>query len=222
MNIYCFSTLSFAKLQFKSVINKAFHKHGVASFTDAWIETGWAATMRGKLSRIFYRCVDWNMMANTAMRSFMGRIFYRCVDWNSWFSGWAGYLFCRIFYRCVDWNYLFYLFRVRASKSHLLQMRGLKPHDQYAALYVKKSHLLQMRGLKPYPQLQVYNPESRIFYRCVDWNKAGLYLENWIGCRIFYRCVDWNAKYDQSGNEIWGRIFYRCVDWNLLVHLMLS
>ena len=39
MNIYCFSTLSFAKLQFKSVINKAFHKHGVASFTDAWIET---------------------------------------------------------------------------------------------------------------------------------------------------------------------------------------
>ena len=45
MNIYCFSTLSFAKLQFKSVINKAFHKHGVASFTDAWIETafGYAA-----------------------------------------------------------------------------------------------------------------------------------------------------------------------------------
>ena len=41
MNIYCFSTLSFAKLQFKSVINKAFHKHGVASFTDAWIETNW-------------------------------------------------------------------------------------------------------------------------------------------------------------------------------------
>ena len=41
MNIYCFSTLSFAKLQFKSVINKAFHKHGVASFTDAWIETAW-------------------------------------------------------------------------------------------------------------------------------------------------------------------------------------
>ena len=42
MNIYCFSTLSFAKLQFKSVINKAFHKHGVASFTDAWIETNLA------------------------------------------------------------------------------------------------------------------------------------------------------------------------------------
>ena len=46
MNIYCFSTLSFAKLQFKSVINKAFHKHGVASFTDAWIET-FLAKMKG-------------------------------------------------------------------------------------------------------------------------------------------------------------------------------
>ena len=45
MNIYCFSTLSFAKLQFKSVINKAFHKHGVASFTDAWIETKIALTI---------------------------------------------------------------------------------------------------------------------------------------------------------------------------------
>ena len=46
MNIYCFSTLSFAKLQFKSVINKAFHKHGVASFTDAWIETKRGTTTR--------------------------------------------------------------------------------------------------------------------------------------------------------------------------------
>ncbi len=47
MNIYCFSTLSFAKLQFKSVINKAFHKHGVASFTDAWIETALTAPQQG-------------------------------------------------------------------------------------------------------------------------------------------------------------------------------
>ena len=80
MNIYCFSTLSFAKLQFKSVINKAFHKHGVASFTDAWIETdnteeyeppymshllqmrglkqADTSKKEGEVSRIFYRCVD--------------------------------------------------------------------------------------------------------------------------------------------------------------------
>ena len=59
MNIYCFSTLSFAKLQFKSVINKAFHKHGVASFTDAWIETfARIHTKDADNRRIFYRCVD--------------------------------------------------------------------------------------------------------------------------------------------------------------------
>ena len=59
MNIYCFSTLSFAKLQFKSVINKAFHKHGVASFTDAWIETADnTEEYQPPFSRIFYRCVD--------------------------------------------------------------------------------------------------------------------------------------------------------------------
>ena len=80
MNIHCFSTLSFAKLQFKSVINKAFHKHGVASFTDAWIETEmnaneiidrmvasftdawietlWTQSCTEENSRIFYRCVD--------------------------------------------------------------------------------------------------------------------------------------------------------------------
>ena len=32
-------TLLFAKLYAENVINKAFHKHAVASFTGAWIET---------------------------------------------------------------------------------------------------------------------------------------------------------------------------------------
>ena len=67
MNIYCFSTLSFAKLQFKSVINKAFHKHGVASFTDAWIETVIKRLQRPRLMshllqmrglKLDYRCVN--------------------------------------------------------------------------------------------------------------------------------------------------------------------
>ena len=104
MNIYCFSTLSFAKLQFKSVINKAFHKHGVASFTDAWIETegdvkservvivasftdAWIETsgdkkLTGTPSRIFYRCVDWNKGMAEIAKPTARRIFYRCVDWN--------------------------------------------------------------------------------------------------------------------------------------------
>lgn len=36
-------TLLFAKLYAENVINKAFHKHAVASFTGAWIETGRSA-----------------------------------------------------------------------------------------------------------------------------------------------------------------------------------
>ena len=83
MNIYCFSTLSFAKLQFKSVINKAFHKHGVASFTDAWIET-----------------IDSGLEVPPEL------------------------------------------------KSHLLQMRGLKPGTDISRTDTAASHLLQMRGLK--------------------------------------------------------------------------
>ena len=81
MNIYCFSTLSFAKLQFKSVINKAFHKHGVASFTDAWIET------RNGLTRMLTRKVAsftdaWieTEVYWTGLAQPVSRIFYRCVD----------------------------------------------------------------------------------------------------------------------------------------------
>ena len=33
-------------------------------------------------------------------------------------------------------------------ESHLLQMRGLKPHRRKQKLNHQKSHLLQMRGLK--------------------------------------------------------------------------
>ena len=42
-NTYYLYTLLFAKLYAENVINKAFHKHGVASFTGAWIETLLAA-----------------------------------------------------------------------------------------------------------------------------------------------------------------------------------
>ena len=102
MNIYCFSTLSFAKLQFKSVINKAFHKHGVASFTDAWIETlkktsfvnteevasftdAWIETFRTDGILLFASSHLLQMRGLKLVRvhykaSETSRIFYRCVD----------------------------------------------------------------------------------------------------------------------------------------------
>ena len=111
MNIYCFSTLSFAKLQFKSVINKAFHKHGVASFTDAWIETlpltssisdFWShlLQMRGlKQSRCSCSCTWWIQSHLLQMRGLKQQ----------------------------DQKY-----DDAQRMSHLLQMRGLKQGAAYA------------------------------------------------------------------------------------------
>ena len=58
-NTYYLYTLLFAKLYAENVINKAFHKHGVASFTGAWIET-LCSLQRMKViqCRILYGCVD--------------------------------------------------------------------------------------------------------------------------------------------------------------------
>ena len=57
-NTYYLYTLLFAKLYAENVINKAFHKHGVASFTGAWIETFRQAQNDRQLRRILYGCVD--------------------------------------------------------------------------------------------------------------------------------------------------------------------
>ena len=97
----------------------------VASFTDAWIETLMTFYLTNWQSRIFYRCVDWNMYEKYNIKlqkvaSFtdawietgeplkwdttLSRIFYRCVDWNFKEDTQVYDYLCRIFYRCVDWN----------------------------------------------------------------------------------------------------------------------
>ena len=51
-------TLLFAKLYAENVINKAFHKHAVASFTGAWVETFYIYYLFPNYSgRILYGCV---------------------------------------------------------------------------------------------------------------------------------------------------------------------
>ena len=79
-------------------------------------------------------------------------------------------LLCRIFYRCVDWNWSCCNLNTAASRSHLLQMRGLKQERETVCLFKRESHLLQMRGLKLLLPLVPLLYLSRIFYRCVDWN----------------------------------------------------
>ena len=100
---------------------------GVASFTDAWIETGIGAKKRQEAaSRIFYRCVDWNILVWIGNIIGISRIFYRCVDWNWKVATKEKETVGRIFYRCVDWNDIQGPIKGHSHKSHLLQMRGLK------------------------------------------------------------------------------------------------
>ena len=103
MNIYCFSTLSFAKLQFKSVINKAFHKHGVASFTDAWIETG--------SLDVVYDNPESHLLQMRGLKQKYCKIRDKSQEVASFTDAWIetvlitmekGLQRCRIFYRCVD------------------------------------------------------------------------------------------------------------------------
>ena len=147
MNIYCFSTLSFAKLQFKSVINKAFHKHGVASFTDAWIETAILFPVFMLPCRIFYRCVDWNqdVWSRISQRSQSHLLQMRGLKQNQPYKHYHPHR--RIFYRCVDWNTLQVeplIIEYVASFTDAW-IETLIPKSGKLAIL---SHLLQMRGLK--------------------------------------------------------------------------
>ena len=99
-------------------------------------------------SRIFYRCVDWNIAMLPSLSSNRSRIFYRCVDWNHDLI-----------------NKL--LFNTVASFTDAwieTPIRSIVPKRAV-------SHLLQMRGLKRKLDLQLFFKRCRIFYRCVDWNK---------------------------------------------------
>ena len=142
---------------------------------------------------------------------------------------------CRIFYRCVDWNMcsniLLLIYLVASFTDAWIETDWLPSPGGIA-----KSHLLQMRGLKPKLGLVQLISTRRIFYRCVDWNKVeatiikyssvasftdawietgfSLYLFGYFLCRIFYRCVDWNLVALVSSAVNVSRIFYRCVDWN--------
>ena len=104
MNIYCFSTLSFAKLQFKSVINKAFHKHGVASFTDAWIET--LPILRSLVVNLSHLLQMRGLKLNSK------RFDLECEEVASFTDAW------------IETGYN--ITSINNGVSHLLQMRGLK------------------------------------------------------------------------------------------------
>ena len=142
----------------------------VASFTDAWIETffrrqeHWENTkshllqMRGlkqltlsckgfPLSRIFYRCVDWNFVAVPLVRSDGSHLLQmRGLKPGSVIADIT--VASRIFYRCVDWNRQAgnktMLFVVASFTDAWIETNNVKVQQKSRTV----SHLLQMRGLK--------------------------------------------------------------------------
>ena len=147
MNIYCFSTLSFAKLQFKSVINKAFHKHGVASFTDAWIETSVTSSLRTLLTVASFTDAWIETVAFPAGRGEQA----------------VSHLLQMRGLKQDDGLMEMGLLTVASFTDAWIETGGIGIRTGHPA-----SHLLQMRGLKRSDGADLYIKSSRIFYRCVD------------------------------------------------------
>ena len=146
MNIYCFSTLSFAKLQFKSVINKAFHKHGVASFTDAWIET--EAEAKSILVTMVASFTD--AWIETLLFSF------GCS------GSWSHLLQMRGLKLDKEKG------KEDAKLVASFTDAWIETYFHYFSTSEIPSHLLQMRGLKHIQLIFNVTLLCRIFYRCVD------------------------------------------------------
>ena len=144
-----------------------------------------------KISRIFYRCVDWNINAIWYRWRLRRRIFYRCVDWN-----------CALIFQNKS-NIVASFTDAWIETSH-----GC-PEDTSRA-----SHLLQMRGLKPKSTQRNFKKRCRIFYRCVDWNNIRLLESSNKRVASFTDAwIETKERRHQYRNPR-GRIFYRCVDWN--------
>ena len=153
----------------KLEIEKAWRSDCVASFTDAWIETPVIVSYFSEYSRIFYRCVDWNI--------FIGLGYARPLV-ASFTDAWIETRCCL----CED----------SCRESHLLQMRGLKLTFAVENSIWKVASFTDAWIETVRMRLYITLIFGRIFYRCVDWNCDEESIVMGIMCRIFYRCVDWN------------------------------
>ena len=146
-------------------------------------------------SRIFYRCVDWNIKILTRFYPITGRIFYRCVDWNYRLYDLANGVACRIFYRCVDWNLVNETQLASLAESHLLQMRGLKLFEQQwraFGVYVASFTDAWIETIVNMSVALILSVAS-FTDAWIETISEGVTDKPEIS-RIFYRCVDWNSE----------------------------
>ena len=96
--------------------------------------------------------------------------------------------------------------------SHLLQMRGLKPKNEYGYETLRKSHLLQMRGLKPQPGMDCHRQDQVASFTDA-WIET-IRIKPEFGLRFVASFTDaWietHQSHERDGQT--RRIFYRCVD----------
>ena len=91
----------------KHMLVKLIRLLGVASFTDAWIETDtdfllWVIDRF--IRRILYGCVDWNRRVPPAISLFSVASFTDAWIETSFHFALYRLVICRILYGCVDWN----------------------------------------------------------------------------------------------------------------------
>ena len=110
----------------KQVISITESQHGVASFTDAWIETPEFA-ITGTLSPVASFTDAW---IETYSLTSNGYLHFVASFTDAWIETGV---------EAILPSFI---------KSHLLQMRGLKPGGGSTGTGRLLSHLLQMRGLK--------------------------------------------------------------------------
>ena len=93
-------------------------------------------------------------------------------------------------------------------------MRGLKPKLGLVLRIWIVSHLLQMRGLKPINEYGYETLRSRIFYRCVDWNRNVNAYQRYLELSHLLQMRGLKHPFENEYKRNQCRIFYRCVDWN--------
>ena len=100
----------------------------------------------------------------------VSRIFYRCVDWN-WY--WASRASRYSWSHLLQMRGL-KPFRTASNRGGGIVASftdaWIETEAEAKSILVTMSHLLQMRGLKHKTIILNGVQQRRIFYRCVDWN----------------------------------------------------
>ena len=98
---------------------------------------------------------------------------------------------CRIFYRCVDWNSST---RYCSPRRFVASFTDAWIETNCILVFIASVNVASFTDawIETTPAPTTRYVKSRIFYRCVDWNKHWKVVIYLFKSRIFYRCVDWN------------------------------